>query len=86
MQGAIDGTHISIVKPSTYPKDYYYHKCGGYIVVAKAIIDCKKKFIDVFVSFLGSMNDLKKFHKSRLYRNAQYHGLFAFDNSTLFFN
>jgi hypothetical protein len=23
VQGAIDGTRISIVKPSTYPEDYY---------------------------------------------------------------
>jgi hypothetical protein len=51
VQGAIDGTHIYIFKPSTYPKDYYYHKCGGYNVVAQAIVDCKKKFIEVFVSF-----------------------------------
>lgn len=40
VQGAIDGTHISIVKPST---DYYYHKFGGYNVVAQAIVDCKEK-------------------------------------------
>jgi hypothetical protein len=59
VQGAIDGTHISIVKPSTYPEDYYYHKVGGYNVIAQAIVDCKKKIIDVYVSLLGSVNDLK---------------------------
>ncbi len=59
-----------------------YHKFGGYNVVAQAIVDCKKKFIDVFVSPLGSVNDLKVLHKSRLYKNAQYHSLFASKNST----
>jgi hypothetical protein len=29
-QGAIDGTHISILKPEgEYAKDYYYHKTSG---------------------------------------------------------
>ncbi len=51
-------------------------------MVAQAIVDCKKKIIDVFVSLLGSVNDLKVLHKCGLYRNAQYHGLFTFNNST----
>jgi hypothetical protein len=34
VQGAIDGIHISIAKPFTYPKDLYYHKFGEYNVVA----------------------------------------------------
>ncbi len=30
VQGAIDGTHISILKPEgEYAKDYYYHKTSG---------------------------------------------------------
>jgi len=80
LQYAIDGTHI--VKPSTYPKDYYYHKFGGYSVVAQAIINCKKNIIDVFMGLLGSVNDSRVLHKSTLYKNAQYHGLFASNNST----
>jgi hypothetical protein len=80
VQDAIDGTHI--VKPSTYPKDYYYHKFGGYSVVAQAIINCKKTIIDVSVSLLGSVNDSKVLHNSTPYKNGQYHGLFASNNST----
>jgi hypothetical protein len=34
VQDAIDGIHI--VKPFTYFEDYYYHKFGGYSVVAQA--------------------------------------------------
>jgi hypothetical protein len=31
MQGAIDGTRISILKPEgEYAKDYYYHKTRGF--------------------------------------------------------
>jgi hypothetical protein len=66
VQDAIDGTHI--VKPSTYPKDYYYHKFGGYSVVAQAIINCKKTIIDVSVGLLGSVNDSKVLHNSTPYK------------------
>lgn len=52
VQGAIDYTHISIVKPLSFPKDYYYHKLGGYIIVAQAIVHCKKKVFDLCVGFL----------------------------------
>jgi hypothetical protein len=82
VQGAIDDTHISIVKPFAYPKDYYYRKSNEYNVVAQVIIDCKKKLIDVFVGFPRSVNDLKVLCKFALYRIAQYHGLFVSINST----
>jgi hypothetical protein len=40
MYGAIDGTHVLISKPFIpYPKDYYYHKFGGYFMVAQAMVD-----------------------------------------------
>lgn len=53
VQGAIDRIHISIVKPFAYFKDYYYHKFGGYSVVAQALVDCKNFFIDVQVLNFG---------------------------------
>jgi len=35
VQGAINGTHITISKPSSpFPKDYYYHKVGSYNIIA----------------------------------------------------
>ncbi len=35
VQGAINGIHITISKPSSpFPKDYYYHKMGSYNIIA----------------------------------------------------
>lgn len=70
VQGANDGTQISIMKPFAYFEDYYYHKVGEYNVVAQAIINFKKKFIDVFVGLLRSVNDARVLCKSTLYINA----------------
>jgi len=52
VQGAIDYTHISIVKPLSFPKYYYYHKLGGHIIPAQAIVHCKKRYFDLCVGFL----------------------------------
>ncbi len=75
LQGAIDGTQISIVKTSTFPKHKYYHKSCGYNVMMQVIVNCKM-FIYGFVSLLGCVNDARVSHTFALYRNAQYHGLF----------
>lgn len=78
------GTHISIVKTLNLKlvlclQDYYYHKLRWYNLVAQGIINCNKRFIDVFVDILGSVNDLRVLHKYALYRKAENHGLFAYD-------
>ncbi len=51
VQGAIYGTHISIVKTFSYTKDYYYHKASRYNVMAQTIVDCKKMFIDYLCGY-----------------------------------
>jgi hypothetical protein len=38
VMGAIDGTHICITKPIGFLKDYYYHKTGGYSMVAQVVV------------------------------------------------
>jgi hypothetical protein len=50
IHGAISGTHSVIPKP--FVEDYYYHKSGGYSVVAQAVVDCDKQFLDLFVGDL----------------------------------
>jgi hypothetical protein len=59
MQGAIDNTHISIFKPKLdFAEDYYFHEIGGYLVVAQ-VVDARKKFIDIYVGLLKSVNNFQ---------------------------
>jgi hypothetical protein len=74
VQGAIDGTHISIVKTFTFHK--HYHKLCPCNVMMQAIVNCKNMFTYVFVGLLGCVNDARVSHTFALYRNAQYHGMF----------
>jgi len=68
VQGAIDGTHISTIKPILCHENYYYHKLGGYSLVAQVVVDYKKMFIDVFVGFPRNLNDSRVLHKFTLYK------------------
>jgi hypothetical protein len=82
MQGAIDGTHVSIAKPlGPFAKDYFYHKRCGYNIVAQAVVDSKKRFIDFFVRLPSSVNDFKLLRQFALYRHVQYQSLFHHDKS-----
>jgi hypothetical protein len=68
VQGAINGTHVFIAKPSTpFAKDYYHHETSGHNIVAQAIVDSKNKFIDLFVGLLGSVNDFRVLRWFSLY-------------------
>jgi hypothetical protein len=40
VMGANDDIHIAITKPfGAFVEDYYYHKIGGYSIVAQAMDD-----------------------------------------------
>jgi hypothetical protein len=53
----IDIMHISILKPKiTFVEDYFYHKTRGYSIVAHAIVDVRRRFINIFVGLLGNIN------------------------------
>jgi len=69
--GAIDGIHFSISKPSYFSEDYFYFKTNGYSMVCQAIVSRQKKFLDVYVGLLESMNDVRILRKSGLYRKAR---------------
>jgi hypothetical protein len=76
MQGVTNGTHVLISKPSIpYPEDYYYHKSKGHSMVAQAMVDSNKKFIDIFIGSPRNVNDSQVL-KSKLCQQAQYHVLF----------
>jgi hypothetical protein len=72
--GALDCTHIHIVKPRIlYPKDYYYYKMNGYSIIAQAVVDSKKRFIDLFVGMPSSTNDSRTLCRSGSYASIQHH-------------
>jgi hypothetical protein len=78
VHGVIDGTHLLIyTKPSIpYLEDYYYHKFGGYSMVAQVLVDFNKRFIDTCIDLLGIVNNSRVLKRSGLCQQAQYHALF----------
>uniref|UniRef100_A0A3Q3DET4 DDE Tnp4 domain-containing protein n=1 Tax=Hippocampus comes TaxID=109280 RepID=A0A3Q3DET4_HIPCM len=51
--GAIDGTHIPIIRPHDCHTDYYNRK-GFYSVIMQAVVDSSYRFIDIFIVFTNS--------------------------------
>jgi hypothetical protein len=73
MLGAIDGTHISIAKPSSaYYEDYFFHTKRCII----SMVNDQKRFMDVYVGLFQSVNDFCVLRKSKLYQHAIHMGLF----------
>ncbi|XP_033100217.1 protein ANTAGONIST OF LIKE HETEROCHROMATIN PROTEIN 1-like [Anneissia japonica] len=52
--GAIDGCHIPIISPSTYPADYYNRK-GWHSVLLQRVVDHRYRFIDFDLVGLGNV-------------------------------
>jgi hypothetical protein len=69
-----------ILKPfGPFANNYYYHKSGGYNVVAQAMVDCNKEFIDLFIGLFGSVNDSQVLQKKKIYKKAMYKDLLHLD-------
>ncbi|GES93030.1 putative nuclease HARBI1 [Rhizophagus clarus] len=64
--GAIDGIHIPIKAPHLFPVDYFNRK-GFYSIVLQAVVDHKKKFLDICVGWPGSTHDSRILINSNLY-------------------
>ena len=64
--GAIDGSHIPIKAPHLFPVDYFNRK-GFYSIVLQAVVDYKKKFLDICVGWPGSTHDSRILTNSSLY-------------------
>ena len=56
--GAIDGSHIPILKPVDCPSDYYNRK-GFYSVIVQAVVDSRGLFIDVNIGWPGKVHDAR---------------------------
>jgi len=75
VHGAIDNTHIIIYKPITlFPEDYYHHKLVT--IQVQVVVDFNKFFLEFYVGFPGSVNNVKVLCRSTLYCHALYHNLF----------
>lgn len=55
--GAIDGSHIPILKPQESASDYYNRK-GYYSVLIQAIVDYRGVFIDVNIGWPGKVQGI----------------------------
>jgi hypothetical protein len=58
-----------------YPEDYYYYKTSAYIVHMQAVVDSKKRFIDLCIGMPSSVNDSRVLRRSYLYRSVTQRGL-----------
>ena len=76
MVGTIDSTHISISKPNYSLANYFYFKSGGYTLNSQAIVNSKKRFLDLFLRMPGSTNDGRVLRRSSLYSKAMHNNLF----------
>lgn len=47
---AIDGTHMHIRKPYVGLEDYFYFKTSGYNMKVQAVVDRRKRFVDLVVA------------------------------------
>lgn len=74
--GAIDGSHIPIIRPEESSSNYYNRK--GYYSIMQGLVDCRGLFMDVCIGWPGKVHDARVFTNSSLYHK----GL----NSTLFPN
>jgi len=81
MIGIIDSSHIPIKAPHLFPVDYFNRK-GFYSIVLQAVVDHKKKFLDICVSWPGST------HNSRILTNSNLYNKFNNQNNlvTTYFN
>ena len=73
--GAIDGTHIPIIRPEQSPADYYNRK-GYYSILMQAVVDFRGIFMDVCIGWPGKVHDARMFANSELYKKGTQGTLF----------
>lgn len=56
--GAIDGSHIPIIRPSQFQADYHNRK-GWHSIILQAVVDGKGRFWDLCVGSPGSIHDAR---------------------------
>ena len=64
--GAVDGSHIPIIKPCESASDYYNRK-GVYSIIFQGLVDFRGHFMDVYIGWPGRVHDARVFANSSLY-------------------
>ena len=67
--GAIDGSHIPIIRPMESASDYYNRK-GYYSIIMQAVVDYRGWFLDAYIGWPGKVHDARVLVNSSLYRKA----------------
>ena len=73
--GAIDGSHIPIIRPDESASDYYNRK-GYYSIIVQALVDHLGLFTDVCIGWPGKVHDARVFANSSLYHRGRSSTLF----------
>ena len=73
--GAIDGSHIPIIRPEESASDYYNRK-GYYSIIVQALVDHLGLFMDVCIGWPGKVHDARVFTNSSLYHRGRICTLF----------
>ena len=81
--GAIDGTHIPIIKPDNSASDYFNRK-GYYSILMQALVDYRGIFLDVYIGWPGKVHDARVLANSSLYLKANAHTLLPHMTRTFF--
>ena len=80
--GAIDGTHIPIIKPLESASDYYNRK-GIYSIIMQALVYHRGMFMDVYIGWPGKVHDARVLVNSPLYLKARSGNLFQSNTRNL---
>ena len=73
--GAIDGSHIPIIRPEESGSDYYNRK-GYYSILVQGLVDHRGIFLDVNIGWPGKVHDARVFINSSLYKKGMNSSLF----------
>ena len=65
--GAIDGTHIPILRPPGESGSDYYNRKGFYSIVMQAVVDFRGRFMDAYIGWPGKVHDARVLANSSLY-------------------
>lgn len=67
--GAIDGSHIPILRPEESSADYFNRK-GYHSILMQAVVDFRGRFLDVNIGWPGKVHDARVLINSSFYRKA----------------